>query len=327
MSVSASPLRQRIRRWALRNRAPEPQPVRLGQRRVYVLPSRAGIALLLTLLTMLIASINYNLSLGYALVFLLGSVFVVHILHSWRTLTDLELDIEAYGESFAGQSATWCLRLGNDAGHERPGLRLVSATDQRVLLEIDAPATTRVEAQFSLPAGQRGLRQPGQLMLETTQPLGWIRAWSYLEPDAPAIIFPAPEGNLPMPRDLTIAQSDRQGSTLPGQDDFAGLRNHQPADSPRHIAWKQLAQGRGLLTKTYASAATRECVLDWRLLPARLPLETRLSQLTAWVLEARRAGARTTLILPDSETGPGEDAAHHQACLLRLALCAGGAPS
>jgi uncharacterized protein (DUF58 family) len=321
--VSGTPgrLRQRFRRWALRNRAPEAQPVRLGQHRVYVLPSRAGMALLITLLTMLIASINYNLSLGYALVFLLGSVFVVHILHSWRTLTHLELRIEASGESFAGQSASWRFVASNDARHVRPGLRL-KAADGRLLLQIDVAAASQAESPFSLPAPQRGIQQAGQLTLETTQPLGWIRAWSYLEPDAPTIVFPTPEGSLPMPGGLAASQSDQHGSPLPGQDDFAGLRNHQPADSPRHIAWKQLAQGRGLLTKTYASAAAQECVLDWRLLPANLPFEARLSQLTAWVLDARHAGARTTLILPDSETGPGEDAAHHQACLLRLALCA-----
>ncbi len=317
-------IRQRLRRWALRNRAPERQPVRLGQRRVYVLPSRAGLALLLTLLAMLIASINYNLSLGYGLVFLLGSVFVLHILHSWRTLTNLEVGIEAHGESFAGGSATWRLVARNNTRGERPGLRLRSA-DGHILREgFDVPAESQADLLFALPAPRRGLLQPGQLTLETTQPLGWIRAWSSREPDAPAIVFPTPAGTRPLPAGLSPAQSGQNGSMVAGQDDFAGLRKHQAADSPRHIAWKQLAQGRGMLTKTWASAAARECVLDWRQLPVDQPFEIRLSQLAAWVLEARAAGMRTSLILPDSETGPGEDAAHHQACLLRLALCAGG---
>ncbi|MEN3113540.1 DUF58 domain-containing protein [Uliginosibacterium paludis] len=324
MTLLPSRVRQRLRRWALRNRAPERQPVRLGQRRVYVLPSRAGLALLLTLLAMLIASINYNLSLGYGLVFLLGSVFVLHILHSWRTLTNLEVSIAAHGESFAGGAASWRLTARNAARSERPGLRLKSAAGQILYEHFDVPANAQAELLFALPARARGLMQPGQLTLETTQPLGWIRAWSYLEPDAQAVVYPAPAGTRALPAGLSPAQSGQNASLVAGQDDFAGLRKHQPVDSPRHIAWKQLAQGRGLLTKTWASAAARECVLDWRLLPAEQSLETRLSQLTAWVLEARAAGMRTTLILPDSETGPGEDAAHHQVCLLRLALCAGG---
>lgn len=317
-------VRQHLRRWALRNRAPERQPVRLVQRRVYVLPSRAGLALLLTLLAMLIASINYNLSLGYGLVFLLGSVLTLHILHSWRTLTNLEVTIESRGESFAGGSATWRIVARNDSSNERPALRLKAADGKRLLEGFDVAGGAQAEMLFALPATQRGLMQPGQLTLETTQPLGWIRAWSYLEPDAPAIVFPAPAGSRPLPAGLAPNPDGQQGGPGSGQDDFAGLRKHQPADSPRHIAWKQLAQGRGLLTKTYSTGSSHECVLDWRLLPGDLPFELRLSQLVAWVLEARAAGMRTTLILPDSETGPGEDAAHHQTCLIRLALCATG---
>ena len=43
----------------------------LTQRRVFVLPTRQGLAYAVSLLVMLVGAINYNLSLGYALVFLL----------------------------------------------------------------------------------------------------------------------------------------------------------------------------------------------------------------------------------------------------------------
>lgn len=62
-------LRHSVNRWLFRVGAAEPAPIRLGQRRIYVLPSAAGIAFALALLVMLLAAINYNLSLGYALVF------------------------------------------------------------------------------------------------------------------------------------------------------------------------------------------------------------------------------------------------------------------
>ena len=319
--MNTASLRQRFRRWAIRTRVPEPMPIRLPQRRVYVLPTRAGLALLATLLCMLLASINYNLSLGYALVFLLGSVMVVHILIAWRSLAGLELNLQSTGEAFAGGSALWLLTLSNAQRHERLAIRILD-TQGQLRCEADVAANSSTESQITLPAPRRGIQQPGQLTLECRQPLGWIRAWAYIEPDAPAVIFPAPNGELPLP-DVPGAPdtaASGQHDTRPGQDDFAGLRGFHPGDSPRHIAWKQLAQGRGLMTKQFASEGAPECVLNWSALPSGMPEEERLSQLAAWVLLARQSGTRSTLILPGIQTGPGADAAHHQACLLRLAL-------
>ena len=63
----------------------------LGQRRVYILPTRAGITLAVTLLLMLVGSINYNLSLGFILTFLLAGAGIVSILHTWRNLANVAL--------------------------------------------------------------------------------------------------------------------------------------------------------------------------------------------------------------------------------------------
>ena len=312
-------LRQRLRRLAVRGPVPEPLPLRLRARRVYVFPSKAGFALLGTLLVMLIASINYNLSLGYALVFTLGSVFAVHILHAWRTVHGLEINLGASEEAFAGSEAAWQLQLHNPQTHERPALRVLDG-DGRLLHECDLAARARALTTLRLPVTQRGWRQPGQLSVESYQPLGWIRAWSHIEPDAPLLVYPAPRGELALP--MAALESGDAGSGLRGQqqDDFAGLRSFQPGDSLRQVAWKQLARGQGMLTKVFASQLHPECVLDWDALPATLSVESRLSQLTRWVLDARAAGARTTLLLPGSQIGPGSDAAHHQSCLQRLAL-------
>jgi hypothetical protein len=56
----------------------------LTQRNVYIVPTRAGWMLGATLLVLLVASINYQLNLGYLLTFLLaGSVAVgMHVCHA-----------------------------------------------------------------------------------------------------------------------------------------------------------------------------------------------------------------------------------------------------
>lgn len=310
--------RRRLRRWATRARVPEPQPVTLRQARVYVFPTRAGFALLATLLLMFIGAVNYNLSLGYALTFFLASIGMVHILHSWRTLTRLQISLQADGEAFAGGSAHWQLSLINAQAVARPAIRVLDAEGSE-LLRADLPPGSTHTARIALPCPQRGPMQPGPLTIETRQPLGWIRAWSYIEPDAPHLVFPAPAGDLSLP--MQAGEQPESGSGLiAGQDDFAGLRGFQPGDSLRHVAWKQLARGQGMLTKIFASSQAPACILDWQALPSGMTPEARLSQLCQWVLASRQDGARTTLLLPGGQTGPGQDAIHHHTCLTRLAL-------
>jgi hypothetical protein len=69
-------LRARLRRW-IHARLPRTDTLLLTQRNVYILPTRPGLMLALTLLLLLVASINYQLNLGYLLTFLLaGSALV-----------------------------------------------------------------------------------------------------------------------------------------------------------------------------------------------------------------------------------------------------------
>ena len=84
-AVSGLTLRQRISDWIFRARAPENAPVVLTQRRIFILPSRTGYFFALVLLLLLIASINYSLSLGYMLTFLLAGMGGVSMLHTFTT--------------------------------------------------------------------------------------------------------------------------------------------------------------------------------------------------------------------------------------------------
>jgi uncharacterized protein (DUF58 family) len=109
-------------------------------------------------------------------------------------------------------------------------------------------------------------------------------------------------------------------SPTPGNDDFAGLRGYHASDSPRHVAWKAVARTDDMLTKQFAGEGGVELWLDWQLLPAGYSVETRLSRLSGWVVEAERGGALYGLRLPGVEFPPSRGDAHRAACLQALAL-------
>ena len=104
-----------------------------------------------------------------------------------------------------------------------------------------------------------------------------------------------------------------------GNDDVAGLRGYQPADSPRHVAWKAVARSDELLTTQFTGEAAAELWLDWRLLPSG-SVEQRLSVLAGWVLAAERRGVRYGLRMPGVEIAPGRGDSHSGAALQALAL-------
>ena len=70
----------------------DPVPVVLQQHRVFVLPTSRGWAIVLTLMLMLVTSMNYALSLGYALTFLLAGLFGATLIHVFRNLVKVQLE-------------------------------------------------------------------------------------------------------------------------------------------------------------------------------------------------------------------------------------------
>src|ERR687889_485407 len=115
--------RGRFRTW-WQSRLPLSDTIALTQRNVYILPTRPGFMLGATLLILLIASINYQLNLGYLLTFLLAGCGVVamHVCHA--TLRGLTMTLGAPEPQFAGASATLTVTLINERDSVRYGIGL-----------------------------------------------------------------------------------------------------------------------------------------------------------------------------------------------------------
>jgi uncharacterized protein (DUF58 family) len=313
----AATLHERFATWALRTRPPEPTPILLSQRRVYVLPTRAGVAYAAALLVMLLAAVNYNLSLGHALVFLLAGLGVVAILHTFRNLVGLAVETGRADPVFAGDVAQFSLLL-NGAGDRR---RICVGTPaDMTCVDIDAGVTT--EARVGVPAPRRGRLALPRVTLETSYPLGLVRSWSYVAPAMYCLVYPRPAIEAPP---LVAAAGDAGGRLQEsrGNDDFAGLRSHQAADPPRHVAWKTAARqdaSAPLMTKQFAGAAAAALWVDWHAAPSACDTETRLSILARWILDAAAEGLAWGLRLPGVTLPPASGEAHLHACLRALAL-------
>ena len=293
---------------------------RLGTRRVYILPTRHGVGFGAVLLVMLLGAINYNNSLAYLLTFLLLSAGLVGMLHTWRNLYGLRVSLGAPRPAFAGGRAGLPLLLDNPERLPRqvllawlPAGAKAGIPAQRTALAAGSQATLTLEC----PAPRRGRLAMGKVVVATRWPLGLFRAWTVLHDERECLVYPRPAGRRELPGSAVAAAHGRTGPGA-GSDDFAGLRDYQVGDPPRHIHWKAVAREQGVPVKVFSGAAAAELLLDYDATPPA-DAETRLSQLCLWLLEADARGLRYGLRLPGLELPAGEGEAHRERCLAALA--------
>jgi uncharacterized protein (DUF58 family) len=308
----------RLGAWLRGAQALEAGAIALGHRRVYILPTRLGMMFAATLVIMLIGSINYVLSLGFMLTFLLAGMAIAGMVHTVRNLARLVIVSGRAEPVFAGEAAQFRLFLENAAHWIRPAI-MVRHDGSGAQTVTDVPAAGSADVVLPVPSLTRGWLELKRVRLETRYPLGLFRAWSIVRPDFRCLVYPRPEKG-PLPPSTPHSSFGSRQVTAQGTDDFSSLRTYQLADSPRHVAWKAVARSEDMLTKQFIGEASAELLLDWTHLPPMLDLEAKLSRMTGWVLAAEAAGLRYGLRIPGVELPCAQGDTHRTACLTALAL-------
>ncbi len=311
-------VRQRFRQW-WQARLPLTDTWVLGQRNVYILPTKAGFTFLATLAVMLLASINYQLNLGYALTFLLAGAALVsmHITHG--NLRGLTLHLRPAQPVFVGEPALLDVVLQNP-GHERAALGLrFESEDDGGLAWCDAPAGGQASVQLSLLPARRGWQPVPALVVETLFPFGLFRAWTVWRPAARVLAWPKPEHPAP-PLPMSSARHGEEHSSPRGSGgELDGVRPWRRGDTMRQVVWKKVARSGELVSRETTGNAQRELWLD--VLDTGVSgTEARLSRLAAWVQAAELAGLDYGLRLAGRELPPGSGDTQRRTALEWLAL-------
>jgi uncharacterized protein (DUF58 family) len=315
--VSAQSLaRQRFDAWLRRAPCDGQGVARIGARQVYILPTGMGAALGAILTLMLLGSLNYQNNLGLLFTFLLGAVALVAMHHTWFALLDLRIRARGGAPVYAGQRASFAVDLHNVRRGPRGDLAVRAAGEDHAPVYLAGGDLGRVQA--GLPTRRRGWLRLPEVRVETRYPLGLFRAWCYAQTDARVLVYPAPSTQA---KELPLAPARRlgpEGGLGEGAGDYVGSRGYRPGDPPRHLDWKALARGRGLVLKQFGGDQAVEVWLDLRHIPGA-DLEGRLGQLCRQVLDAAEQGLAFGLRLPGLEVPLGEGEDHKHRCLAALA--------
>lgn len=316
--MSAAP-RRRLRAWWL-TRLPRAAHLDLGHRNTYLLPTAPGWMLGATLLVLLVASINYQLNLGYLLTFALGGAALAAMLAGHANLRGLRLALVPPAPRFAGSAAPLLVTLTNPSNRDRHGVGLAVDQGEPAWAWCDVPAQGQCQVRVAFQAPRRGLQPLPLLAAQTRFPLGTFRVWAWWRPAGQVLVYPAPEpAPPPLPTGQPVAEDARPGGGQ-GGGEFDGVRAWRRGDPPRLIAWKKAAQAGELVSRDTARAGRAVLWLD----PAQAGTadpELRLSRLAAWVLQADQLGLDYGLRLPQAVLAPAHGDAHRHRCLEALALC------
>ncbi|MCB1647158.1 MAG: DUF58 domain-containing protein [Pseudomonadales bacterium] len=306
---------RRFQQW-LEKRSPPAETVVLNQNNIFILPTREGIYFLILFLCMLLAAINYQNSLIFALAFLLISLFMVSMLHTFRNLSGLQIQGGPSRPVFAGEDAEFRVTVRREGARHYEAI--VLGWHDELLVSADLLDAEELTLGVFVPTTARGLLNPGRLLIQTRYPVGLFRAWSWVDLDRRCVVYPrpVPAGEIP-----EVLASDGEGDSVSarGVDDFHSLREFQKGDAIKHIAWKSFARNETLMVKDFAAHVDRRVWLSWDSLDG-MDTENRLSRLCYWALEVARTNDEFGLRLPGSELPPARGSEHLDLVLHELAM-------
>jgi uncharacterized protein (DUF58 family) len=321
-----SGLRLRMQRWWHARLRPSDQH-RLHQHNVYILPTRAGWMLGITLLAMLVAAINYQLNLGYLLTFVLvgNGVAGVYLCHG--TLRGLDMRLHTGPRVFSGQAQSLFITLVNPQHRSRWAIALntlqAASGDVNDWPMTDVPPQGQATVELRWPTAARGWQDLPLLSAETRYPMGMFRVWTLWRPASRVLVYPKPE-NHPPPWPLHSLGADEGDDGVPqSAGEYDSVRPYHHGDTQRTLVWLKVARSDNpehWVSREQAQATRAPLWFDWQA-TAGLDTETRLSRLTAWVLKAERSDLVYGLRLPGRALPPASGLMHRDACLEALALC------
>ncbi|WP_429123954.1 DUF58 domain-containing protein [Aeromonas allosaccharophila] len=316
MSTLLTRWRQRRENWQRRwldRRIPPARQITLGTHSLFILPTRMGLLYLLVLLAIYLLGTNYQNNLVLLVAYCLGSLFMAAMWLTHRNLLGLEL---LGGPPVLGEAGSQ-LPIRILVQSPRPVLALRFSLNEGTLWLAQADAVPRTLI-LPVSGARRGPLPLGRLRVESRYPLGLFCCWSLLDLQLEGWLAPKPEFGV-LRGELSGENKGHHGQPAPSPfGDFDTLRTHQAGESQSRIAWKQLAQGRGLLTKQFHEPLQDDTHLTLQRV-AGGDLGQRLAVLAWWCTDYGKRGIPFTLTLTNQTLGPDSGTAFVQRCLLAMA--------
>ena len=302
----------------MEDRFPESKQITLNIRRIFVIPTKVSLGLLVALGVLFLMAINFQNSLIYALSFWLLALIVIAIFFTYRNLAGLTIRAIQSNGCFAGEKAVFELEISCPNNQKKSAISL-GWKDQDVT-QVNLQNHHSVRIKLSHSTKKRGLFKPEKISIFTVYPVGLVVAWSYAMLDMQATVYPKPILQDSAENQQGKSDDAETGKEIPrGSTDFSSIREYQAGDSPKHIHWGAYAKTGKAYTKTFVDYANQDVWLDWDKLSIA-GIEPKLSHLSAKLIQYHQEQQIYGLKIPGKTIQPATGEAHKTICLTALAL-------
>ena len=329
-------VKRRVEQW-LSKRVPGNFQHTLSSRNIFIMPTRFGFAYLIFIVLLFLLGTNYQNNIILLFCYLLASLFITVMLHSFYNFSQLIFSSSAKQFTFAKQHAYFPIIVKSDKNHF--DLNFQFPEQKSLSTKVNLEHCPIGESQVLLPlyGERRGVYKVGRVKVFSEYSLGLFVTWAMLDFSHQVVAFPQPKKLSTHQNYLsTLDESDQSDNayqqTTVGIDDFSELKNYISGESRARIAWKQFARGQGKLSKHYQNQQGSLLWLKLSDMPSS-DVETKLSYLCYLVLEYSKSEQDFGLCLDfkaftkvsenkDQQTmkiAPSSGHQHKQLCLVALA--------
>lgn len=214
----------------------------------------------------------------------------------------------------AGEDVVLELTLRNTSDRERTGLWVREGRQRKDWWRRRSWAATWVPVleaneskvvRLKLPTTRRGRCKTPILWVSSVMPVGLCFAWKVFPDCGEYFVYPKPKGR-PLGEVFGAGEEEMGEAGMRSREsseDVSGHRPYQPGDILSRLDWRVFARTGNLLVRAMEEGRGDEVVLRWRNTEFLHDAESRLEQLSFWMMQCLHDGRTFTL---DLENARGE---------------------
>lgn len=320
---------QQFERWLAR-RVPSQSEHQLNSKNIMIYPTRFGLGYIIFIILLFILGTNYQNNIILLFSYLLASLFISVMLHSFYNFSQLQFYSRKTQQGYAGESIRFPIYLTANKIHYDLNIHFTQAKLKTQIERVAQCTEGTQEISLAYKAEERGLFSLGRVTVFSEYSFGLFKSKAVLDFGHEAIVYPKPISLLAGQYQFSAQPEDTnfdsyQTNNTVGTDDFFELKTFIKGESRARTAWKQLAKGQGHYSKHYQAS---QGTLQWLSLddmPSN-DIETKLGYLCFLIDELSASNQKFGLLLSSKVSQdalniePSSGFEHQQACLTKLAL-------
>lgn len=248
-------IHKRFDRW-LSRRVPGRFMHKLSNRNIFIMPTRFGFAYLFFDILLFLLGTNYQNNIILLLSYLLASLFITVMMHSFYNFSQLTFSSDAKQTGFAKQIINFPIKVTGHKTHFDINFQFSGPQHFVKEVKLAECSTKTIEVLLPWCSKQRGVNTLGRVKVFSEYSFGLFITWSLLDFSHQAIVYPEPKRLADNQLFLTgLDEGEKENQTsvqkVSGGNDYSELKNYIPGESKARIAWKQFARGQGKFSKNY----------------------------------------------------------------------------